>query len=116
MCRGDTKGEVESGRESITVDGKEIRVSREKDPSKIPWKELDVDIVLECTGFFASKEKAKGHIDAGAKRVLISAPAGNDVPTVVYGVNHDRLKAEDIIVSGASWHHQLPGADGKGAE
>ena len=100
--QGRYEREVESGRESITVDGKEIRVSREKDPSKIPWKELDVDIVLECTGFFASKEKAKGHIDAGAKRVLISAPAGNDVPTVVYGVNHDRLKAEDIIVSGAS--------------
>ena len=68
----------------------------------MPWKKLDIDIVLECTGFFASKEKSQAHIDAGAKKVLISAPAGNDLPTIVYGVNHQTLKKEDNIVSGAS--------------
>ena len=66
------------------------------------WGELDVDLVLECTGFYASKAKSQAHIDAGAKKVLISAPAGNDLPTIVYGVNHETLKPEDTIVSGAS--------------
>lgn len=93
---------VENDEESITVDGKRIRIYSESDPSKLPWGELDVDIVLECTGFFASKAKSQAHIDAGAKKVLISAPAGNDLPTIVYGVNHETLTKEDKIVSGAS--------------
>ena len=93
---------VEHDDESITVDGKRIRFYKEADPSKLPWNELGVDIVLECTGFFASKAKSQAHIDAGAKKVLISAPAGNDLPTIVYGVNHETLKKEDNIVSGAS--------------
>ena len=87
---------------SIVVDGKEIRIYSEADPSKLPWKELDVDVVLECTGFFASKAKSQAHIDAGAKKVVISAPAGNDLPTVVFGVNEDVLKASDTIISAAS--------------
>ncbi|MBR3787292.1 MAG: type I glyceraldehyde-3-phosphate dehydrogenase [Firmicutes bacterium] len=93
---------VENDEKSLTVDGKQIPVFSEADPSKLPWGELDVDIVLECTGFFASKAKSQAHIDAGAKKVLISAPAGNDLPTIVYGVNHETLTAEDKIVSGAS--------------
>ena len=93
---------VENDENSITVDGKQIKIFSEADPSKLPWGELDVDIVLECTGFFASKAKSQAHIDAGAKKVLISAPAGNDLPTIVYGVNHETLTAEDKIVSGAS--------------
>ena len=93
---------VENDESSITVDGKQIKIFSEADPSKLPWGELDVDIVLECTGFFASKAKSQAHIDAGAKKVLISAPAGNDLPTIVYGVNHETLTAEDKIVSGAS--------------
>ena len=94
--------QVENDDESITVDGKRIRVYKEADPASLPWKELEIDLVLECTGFFCSKEKSQAHVDAGARKVLISAPAGNDLPTVVYGVNHDTLTAEDKIVSGAS--------------
>lgn len=86
----------------IVVDGDKIPVYKEADASKLPWKELDVDVVLECTGFYTKKEKAQAHIDAGAKKVVISAPAGNDVPTVVYNVNHHNLKAEDKIISAAS--------------
>lgn len=93
---------VEHNEESITVDGKTIPVYKESDPTNLPWRDLDVDIVLECTGFFASKAKSQAHLDAGAKKVLISAPAGNDLPTIVYGVNHETLKKEDRIVSGAS--------------
>lgn len=93
---------VENDEKSITVDSKNIPIFSEADPSKLPWKELDVDIVLECTGFFASKAKSQAHIDAGAKKVLISAPAGNDLPTIVYGVNHETLTKDDLIVSGAS--------------
>lgn len=93
---------VENDEESLTVDGTTIKIYKEADPSKLPWGQLDVDIVLECTGFFASKEKAKAHLEAGAKKVLISAPAGNDLPTIVYGVNHETLTKEDCIVSGAS--------------
>lgn len=93
---------VEHDEESITVDGKTIKIYKEADPAKLPWGQLDVDIVLECTGFFASKEKSQAHLDAGAKKVLISAPAGNDLPTIVYGVNHETLTKEDRIVSGAS--------------
>ncbi len=87
---------------SITVDGKRIPIYKEADASKLPWKELDIDVVLECTGFYTSKAKSQAHIDAGAKKVLISAPAGNDLPTIVYGVNHKTLTKEDNIVSGAS--------------
>lgn len=87
---------------SIIVDNKEIPVYSESDASKLPWKELDIDVVLECTGFYTSKSKSQAHIDAGAKKVLISAPAGNDLPTIVFNVNHDKLTAEDKIVSAAS--------------
>ena len=87
---------------SITVDGKKITIYKEADAKNLPWKKLKVDIVVECTGFYTSKAKAQAHIDAGAKKVLISAPAGNDLPTIVYSVNDDILKAEDTIVSGAS--------------
>lgn len=93
---------VEHDEESITVDGKTIKIYKEADPAKLPWGQLDVDVVLECTGFFASKAKSQAHLDAGAKKVLISAPAGNDLPTIVYGVNHETLTKDDRIVSGAS--------------
>src|SRR5665647_1161196 len=93
---------VESDDSSITVDGKNIKIYKDPDPKNLPWKDLDVDIVLECTGFFASKVKSQAHIQSGAKRVLISAPAGDDLPTIVYGINHNILKKEDLIVSGAS--------------
>ncbi len=93
---------VQSDENSITVDGQNIKIFKEPDPKNLPWKELDVDIVLECTGFFSSKAKAQAHLESGAKRVLISAPAGDDLPTIVYGVNHNILKKEDLIVSGAS--------------
>lgn len=87
---------------ALVVDGEKIAIYAEPDPEKLPWKELGVDIVLECTGFFASKEKSQAHLRAGAGRVLISAPAGNDLPTIVYGVNHQTLTADDLVVSGAS--------------
>jgi glyceraldehyde 3-phosphate dehydrogenase len=87
---------------SITVDGDKIPVYKEAEAQNLPWGELDIDIVLECTGFYTSKEKSQAHIDAGAKKVLISAPAGNDLPTIVYGVNQGMLTPEDKIVSGAS--------------
>ena len=93
---------VSATEDSIIVDGKEIKVTANANPAELPWGELNVDIVLECTGFFASKDKASAHITAGAKKVVISAPAGNDLPTVVYNVNHDVLKAEDTVISGAS--------------
>ena len=93
---------VTSCEDSITVDVKEIKIYKEADPTKLPWGELDVDVVLECTGFFTSKEKASAHIKAGAKKVVISAPAGNDLPTVVYNVNHTIFKPEDTIISAAS--------------
>ncbi|MDW7672690.1 MAG: type I glyceraldehyde-3-phosphate dehydrogenase [Bacillota bacterium] len=93
---------VEHTENAIVVDGIEIPIFKEPDPAKLPWKTLGVDVVLECTGFFTSKEKAQAHIDAGAKKVLISAPAGSDVPTIVYGVNHGMLKKDDLIVSAAS--------------
>ena len=97
--KGDT---VVAGEDSITVDGKTIKIYAEKDANDLPWGELDVDVVLECTGFYTSKDKAQAHINAGAKKVVISAPAGNDLPTVVYGVNEDILKADDTIISAAS--------------
>ncbi len=87
----------------LVVDGDRIRVCAERDPARLPWKDLGVDIVLECTGLFTSKEKASAHLSAGARKVLISAPAGKDVDaTVVYGVNHKTLRASDVVVSNAS--------------
>ena len=94
--------EVTAGENSITVDGKEITIYKEADAKNLPWGELGVDVVLECTGFYTSKEKAQAHINAGAKKVVISAPAGNDLPTIVYNVNHEQLTAEDNIISAAS--------------
>ncbi len=93
---------VKAGENYIQVGAKKIPIYKEADASKLPWKKLGIDVVLECTGFYTSKEKAEAHIKAGAKRVLISAPAGNDVPTIVYNVNHKSLKKSDKIVSGAS--------------
>ena len=91
---------VEPG--SITVDGKTIKIYAEKDAAKCPWKKNKVDVVLECTGFYCSKEKSMAHIKAGAKKVVISAPAGNDLKTIVYGVNENTLTADDQIISAAS--------------
>ena len=87
---------------SIVVDGKQITIYKEADASNLPWGDLDVDVVLECTGFYTSKAKAEALIIAGAKKVVISAPAGNDLPTIVYNVNHKTLKPEDKIISAAS--------------
>ena len=98
-AKGDTVVAKES---SIVVEGKEIQIYAEKNPADLPWGKLGVDVVLECTGFFASKAKAQAHIDAGAKKVVISAPAGNDLPTVVFSVNENVLKASDTIISAAS--------------
>ena len=86
----------------IAVDGHKIRIYAEKDANNCPWKALDVDVVLECTGFYCSKEKAMAHINAGAKKVIISAPAGKDLPTIVYSVNEKTLKKTDNIISAAS--------------
>ena len=93
---------VVAGEDSITVDGKTLKIYKEPDANNCPWGELGVDVVLECTGFYTSKEKAQAHINAGAKKVVISAPAGNDLPTIVYNVNHTTLKPEDKIISAAS--------------
>ncbi len=93
---------VSFGEDSITVNGKKITIYKEAKAEALPWGKLDVDVVLECTGFYTSKDKAQAHITAGAKKVVISAPAGNDLPTIVYNVNHDTLKKEDTIISAAS--------------
>ena len=93
---------VSAGEDSITVDGKEIKIYAERNAADLPWGELGVDVVLECTGFYTSKEKASAHITAGAKKVVISAPAGNDLPTIVYNVNHTTLSADDTVISAAS--------------
>ena len=95
-------GTVTSDSDSMQVNGKDIAVTKERDPGKLPHKDMGVDIVLECTGFFQSHDAAKPHLDAGAKRVLISAPATGVSATIVYGVNHDVLTADDLIVSNAS--------------
>ena len=87
---------------SITVDGKEITIYAKPNAAELPWKELKVDVVLECTGFYCSKEKSMAHINAGARKVVISAPAGKDLPTIVYGVNEKSLKKEDNVISAAS--------------
>ena len=93
---------VECDETSITVDGKKITIYAEKDAKDLPWGEIGVDVVLECTGFYTSKAKAQAHIDAGAKKVVISAPAGNDLPTIVFSVNEKTLTADDKIISAAS--------------
>lgn len=93
---------VVAGEDSITVDGKTIKIYAEKDAANLPWGEIGVDVVLECTGFYTSKEKSQAHIDAGAKKVVISAPAGKDLPTIVYGVNEKILTPEDKIICAAS--------------
>ena len=93
---------VAAGEDSITVDGKEIKIYAKANAAELPWGEIGVDVVLECTGFYTSKDKAQAHIDAGAKHVIISAPAGNDLKTIVYNVNHETLTKEDHIISAAS--------------
>ena len=99
---GENLHTVEAGEDSITVDGKTIKIYAEKDAKDLPWGEIGVDVVLECTGFYTSKAKAQAHIDAGAKKVVISAPAGNDLPTIVYSVNEKTLTKDDTIISAAS--------------
>ena len=93
---------VEAGEDSITVNGKKITIYAKANAAELPWGELKVDVVLECSGFYTSKEKAQAHINAGARKVVISAPAGNDLPTIVYNTNHETLKASDTIISAAS--------------
>ena len=93
---------VSAGEDTITVDGKTLKIYKEPDANNCPWGKLEVDVVLECSGFYTSKEKAQAHINAGARKVVISAPAGNDLPTIVYNVNHETLKASDTIISAAS--------------
>ncbi|WP_290772960.1 type I glyceraldehyde-3-phosphate dehydrogenase [Anaerofustis sp.] len=88
--------------DSIIIDGKEIKIYAEADAANLPWGEIGVDVVLECTGFYTSKAKAEAHVKAGARKVVISAPAGNDLPTIVYNVNHETLKPEDTVISAAS--------------
>ena len=94
--------EVSASDDSITVCGKKIKIYAFPDANNCPWGELKVDVVLECSGFYTSKEKAQAHINAGARKVVISAPAGNDLPTIVYNTNHETLKASDTIISAAS--------------
>ena len=93
---------VVAGEDSITVDGKTIKIYAEKDAANLPWGEIGVDVVLECTGFYTSKDKSMAHINAGAKKVVISAPAGNDLKTIVYSVNEKTLTKDDQIISAAS--------------
>jgi glyceraldehyde-3-phosphate dehydrogenase, type I len=100
--QGQYDHDIKYDENSISVDGKRITVYSESNAENLPWGELDVDVVLECTGFYTSKEKSRSHINAGAKKVLISAPAGNDLPTIVFGTNEKTLTNDDVIVSGAS--------------
>ncbi len=100
--QGRFTGEVEVENDGFRVNGLEVKSFSEPDPSKLPWKDLDIDVVLECTGFFADKEKAEAHINAGAKKVLISAPATGDLKTIVYNTNHTELDGTETVVSGAS--------------
>lgn len=97
--KGDTVKALDG---AIEVDGKVIKIYAKPNPAELPWGELGVDVVLECTGFFTAKDKAQAHIDAGAKKVVISAPAGNDLPTIVYNVNEKTLKPSDTVISAAS--------------
>ena len=99
---GENLHTVEAGEDFITVDGKKITIYAKPNAAELPWGELGVDVVLECTGFYTSKAKALAHVQAGAKKVVISAPAGNDLPTIVFGVNEGTLTAEDNVISAAS--------------
>ncbi len=101
-AQGRFDADVKSGENSITVNGDEIKIYAQKNPAEIPWGTHGVDVVLECTGFFTDAEKAKAHITAGAKRVVISAPATGDLKTVVFNVNHDILDGSETIISCAS--------------
>lgn len=101
-AQGRFDGEVDYDESGFTINNKYIKAFAEKDPSALPWKELNVDVVLECTGFFTAKEKAELHIKAGAKKVVISAPATGDVKTIVYNVNHNVLDGTETVISGAS--------------
>ena len=101
-AQGRFNGTVEVKEDSFVVNGKEIKVFAESNPEKLPWGKLGIDVVLECTGFFTKKEAAEAHITAGAKKVVISAPAGNDVKTIVFNVNHNELDGTETVVSGAS--------------
>jgi len=94
--------EVKTGKDSIEINGRSIRVTAERDPKKLPWKELKVDVAMECTGIFTKREQAAWHLEAGAKKVLVSAPADGVDLTVVYGVNHDKLTKDHVVVSNAS--------------
>ena len=100
--QGRFEGSAELRDDAIVVNGKEIKVFANPNPEELPWGELGVDVVLECTGFFTSKTKAEAHIRAGARKVVISAPGGNDVKTVVYGVNQDILDGSETVISAAS--------------
>ena len=99
---GENKHTVEAGEDYIVVDGKKITIYAIPNAAELPWGKLDVDVVLECTGFYTSKEKASAHLTAGAKKVVISAPAGNDLPTIVFNVNHKTLTPADTVISAAS--------------
>ena len=102
-AHGKFPGKVEVEGDHMVVNGDRIRVTAQRDPAQLPWKDLGVDVVLECTGFFTTKEKASAHLRGGAKKVIISAPGGKDVDaTVVYGVNHETLKASHTVISNAS--------------
>ena len=101
-AQGRFNGEIEVKEGAFVVNGKEIKIYAERNAADLPWGEIGVDVVLECTGFYVSKAKSQAHIDAGAKKVVISAPAGNDLPTVVYNVNHDILDGSEDVISGAS--------------
>ncbi len=100
--QGHYNKKISFGESCLTADGTDIPIYAERDPGRLPWKELQIDVVLECTGFFASKKASMAHIDSGAKKVVISTAAGNDLPTIVYGVNEHILTKEDTIVSAAS--------------
>ena len=100
--KGFMTDKIDYSDDDIIVDGKKIRVYKEENPENLPWRELNVDVVFECTGFFTSKEKSMKHIIAGARKVIISAPAGDDVETIVYNVNHKDIDGEEVIISAAS--------------
>ncbi len=101
-AHGRFPGTIEVDGDAMVVNGDRIKVLAERDPAKLPWSKLGVDVVMECTGLFNSKDKASAHLKGGAKKVIISAPAGTDIPTIVYGVNHDLLTASDTVISNAS--------------
>ncbi len=107
---------VKSSDDSITVDGKEIKIYAFPDANNCPWGELGVDVVLECSGFYTSKEKAQAHINAGARKVVISAPAGNDLPTIVYNTNHEDIESGRYNHFCSFLYNKLPGSYGRCVE